>query len=584
MKLLRWSITMAKPLWREFALAVLLALAAIASGIGLLATSAYLIAKAALQPSIADLQVAIVGVRFLGLSRGILRYAERYVSHNVTFKLLAQIRVWFYRELEPLAPAALAGRHSGDLLARIIDDIETLQFLFLRVLQPPLVAALGMLVLTFLLIPLSVQLALLWLVLLATAGIVIPLLTNRAGRSHHRALATLRASFKEKAVDLIQGLPDLIAFGEAKSQLEALLDEGQLKDSRRQRLDILDAAAEGTLTGLNQLAPVAILWLAMLLLTGDQLDGVQLTVLVVTALASFELVLPLTASLSALQASLSASQRLFNLVDIEPPIREPATPRLTDDISPCDLEVEGLELKYTTRDLPAIHGISFSIDSGQRAALVGPSGAGKSSLFHVLLRFWDYQGGSIRLGGRDLRSLSGEDARALFSVMSQRPMLFSGTLRENLLLARPSATESELRQALASAGAESLLEILSHGLDTPLGEWGWHLSAGQQRRVALARTLLQDRPYLLLDEPTANLDPAVSRKIRSDVLSATAGKTTLYISHDLAGMDAFDAIFVFSEGEIIQQGTHTELVAQAGLYSQLWQLQFERKQIERELA
>jgi ATP-binding cassette subfamily C protein CydC len=581
---LRWAVQLLKPYWRQFSLSVFLALATVASGLGLLATSAYLIAAAALQPSIAELQVAIVGVRSLGLARGLLRYAERYLSHNVTFMLLGQIRVWVYRKLEPLAPAVLADDRSGDLLARLVDDVETMQFLYLRGLQPPLVAASGICILLAIVIPIDFTLAIVWAGLLLIAGLVIPLLANTLSRAIQNQLLEHRGHLKQEMVELVQGLPEWIAFDASQSQAAKIEQIGQQFDLLHQRLASVQDINQAGLVWISQLAPLATLWLLLPLLQNGQLNGVGLAVLVVASLASFELVTPLVSALPAMESGIAASRRLLELAHREPVVATPSQTASASSLEKASLSIRGLNFSYKASRLPALKGIDLNVSAGERLALVGPSGAGKSTLFNLLLRFWDYQTGTIQLGGVELGSFDPEAARSLFGVLTARTMLFHGSLRENLQLAKPEATQDEMIRALELAGVAQLLKLPSAGLEIEIGEWGLQLSAGQRQRLALARTLLQDRPYLLLDEPTANLDPAAAGLILADLLQATRGKTTLLITHQLLGLEMVDRIAVLQGGRIVQQGSHDQLIHQAGLYKTLWDLQVERWRIEQDLG
>lgn len=553
------------------ALSILLGFATVGSGIGLMSTAAWIIARAALQPSIAVLQVAIVGVRFFGISRGVFRYLERVVSHQTTFRLLSRLRVWFYTQIEPLAPARLAAYRSGDLLSRIVADIDTLENFYLRVLAPPAVAALvtGMMAIFF--SAFDRRLALALVVYLALAGIGVPLLTRRLGRRAGRGLVAVRADLNAALVDGVQGLPDLVAYGQAERQtqmIRSLSASIREQQARMARIGGLDAALGALLTGL---AVLTVLALAIPLVSAGQLDGVLLAVLALATISSFEAVLPLPQAFQHLESNLEAARRLFDLVDAVPAVADPPDP--LPPPARCDLAVRDLRFRYAPGDPLALDGISFTLPQGGTLAIVGTSGAGKSTLVNLLLRFWDYDAGTIELGGADLRAYRPDDVRAQFAVVRQDTHLFSGTIRENLLLARPDAGETELIAAARQAQLHGFIQALPQGYDTWIGEQGLTLSGGERQRLAIARAVLRDAPILVLDEATANLDAVTEQAVMDAVVRAMRGRTTLLITHRLVGLEHADEILVLHRGRVIERGRHADLLARGGVYRRMWDLQ-----------
>ncbi|MFC1975446.1 thiol reductant ABC exporter subunit CydC [Chloroflexota bacterium] len=539
------------------ALAVLLGFATIGSSIGLMATSAYIISTAALRPSIAVLQVAIVGVRFFGLSRGVFRYLERYVSHQVTFRLLARLRVWFYRQLEPLAPARLMQYHSGDLLTRIVADIDSLEHFYVRVIAPPVVAGLVLGLMGVLLAAFDVRLAVTTLIFLLLAGVGLPLLTRQLSRGVGRQLVVTRAELNAAQIDGIQGVADLLTIGRAdrhQERVQWLSREMVDWQERAARITGLHAALSGLLTNW---ATLAVLLIAIPLVSRGQLDGVYLAVLVLAVIASFEAAIPLPDAFQHLESSLTAARRLFEIVDTEPVVPDwPATSPQPRDYS---LVVKDLHFRYISTDPPALDGISFNLPQGKYLAIVGPSGAGKSTLVNLLLRFWEYQRGQIQLGGHDLHHYRPEDVRQLISVVSQRTHLFNGTIKQNLLLARPEANDEDLIRATNQAQIHESIQTLPQGYDTWIGEQGLRLSGGERQRLAIARALLKDAPILILDEPTANLDPLVEREVMKTISTLMQGRTTLLITHRPVGLAAADEILVLQAGRIVERGRYKEL-------------------------
>jgi ATP-binding cassette subfamily C protein CydC len=458
-------LKLAAPFWKWMSLAAVLGFATIGSSIGLMTASAYIIAKAALQPSIADLQVAIVGVRFFGIARGVFRYLERLVSHQVNLRLLARLRVWFYASLEPLAPARLARYRGGDILSRIVGDIETLEHFYVRVFAPPVVAALVAVVMWFFMGRYDPRLGVTTLVFLALAGIGVPILTRALSRGLGRRLVAVRSELNVALVDGVQGVAELLTFGADERQgarVAALSRESAALQERMARIGGLG----GSLTGLlMNLATLAALVVAIPLVTTGELDGVFLAVIALAVIASFEAVVPPPSAALYLGNSLEAGRRLFEIVDAEPEVRDP--PGLSPAPRDYGLWLKEVRFCYQPDGPPALDGVSFHLPHGGSLAVVGPSGAGKSTLVNLLLRFWDYDAGHITLGGRELRAYQGEDLRGMIGVVSQHTHLFNATVRDNLLLARPDAGQIDVERAAREAQIHDFVASLPDGKPSP---------------------------------------------------------------------------------------------------------------------
>ncbi|HEY7094852.1 MAG TPA: thiol reductant ABC exporter subunit CydC [Ktedonobacterales bacterium] len=528
------------------ALSIALGFATIGSGVGLMAMSAYLISRAAVVSSVAELSLAIAAVRLFALSRAALRYVERYLTHLTTFRILTRLRVWFYSALEPLAPARLQQYRSGDLLTRVVADIETLEDFYVRVVTPPVVAALVTTLACAILGAFDVWLAVALLLFLALTGVALPLVTQWLGREPSGALIATRAELSARMVDQIQGAEDLLAFGQEEIyQQRALALSDQLTQSQ-ERLAVVRGLSVALGGLLASLAGLTILALAIPLVTSGHIDAVDLAVLPLTAIASFEAVQPLSLALQNLEASQAAARRLFELIDSEPA----AASNLTSSPHPDDyrLVARNLTFAYAADEPPALEDISFTVPSGACSAVIGPSGAGKSTIAQLLLRFWDYQQGEIVLGGHDLRAYNLDDARALFSVIAQDTYLFNGTIRDNILLANGDASDEEIETAARQAQLHAFIETLPQGYDTLVGENGARLSGGERQRIAIARAILKDAPIWILDEPTAHLDATTAREIMETLRALTATRTTLILAHDLRGHDRASHVLRLNAG------------------------------------
>ncbi len=562
-----------RPFRAGVALSVLASAATIASSIGLLGTSAYLISYAALRPSIAYLQVAIVGVRFFGLSRGVFRYLERLSSHSVNFRLLSRLRVWFYRALEPLAPARLAQYHSGDLLQRAVGDIDVLENFYVRVIAPPLAALLVTLGAAWLVGGWSLQLASVLVGGLILGGVGVPWVALRLGKAPGQQLVQARSELSVRYVESMQGLADLLAYGQEDAVRQRLAGLERNLAGAQMRL----AWAGGAGNALSQLVANLTLFVGLLiaipLVGAGKLDGILLAVVSLVILASFEAVAPLPQAAQMLEASLKSAGRLFELVDAEPAVPEPAAP--FNAPPSANISIKNLTFRYAPDQPPALRDIDLELLPGHKVALVGPSGAGKSTLLAILMRFWDAPAGTIFSAGQDLRSYRSADARRLFALVSQSTYLFTATLRENLKLARPEAEADELERALQQAGLGDWFARLPEGLDTWLGERGQQMSGGERQRLALARALLQPAPVVLLDEPTAHLDPLTESAVSATLHAVLDGRTVLWATHSLKGMDWLDEIIVLDRGRIVERGRHPQLMKANGLYARLWRIQNE---------
>ena len=563
-------LRLARPLRSQLLVAVAAGAAATGCGVALLAVSGFLLARASQHPSIVAISVAVVAVRGLSVGRGVSRYVERLASHDAAFRILADVRVSIYRRLERLAPAGLAAFSSGDLLTRLISDVDATQDLFIRGIVPPLAAALvgagAVIACLLILAPAGAVLA----AGLLAAGVGVPALAAASARGAARRLAPARGELAASFTDLLAGAADLHAFGAQETGLTAVTaaDADLAAQARR------NAAVSGLGTGLSAAISGLTLWGVLVLgvaATGSgTLTRVPLAVLTLTALAAFEAVITLPAAAVQLGQARVAAGRIATVLDAPDPVREPATARPLPD-GPLHVTMRGTRVRYQPGGPLALDGIDLDLPPGRRIALVGPNGAGKSTVAAVLLRFIDIAAGTVTLNGFDLAAYAADDIRTRIGGCPQDPHIFSTTIWDNLQLARPGATDEQRADAAARAGLLDWIRSLPLGWDTQVGAHGATLSGGQRQRLALARALLADPALLILDEPTAHLDRDSRQALTRDLLTATAGRTTLLITHDLDGLDLLDEIFVLRQGKVTERGTHAELICASGAYQQMWQ-------------
>ncbi|MFJ8823796.1 thiol reductant ABC exporter subunit CydD [Streptomyces sp. NPDC102467] len=553
----------ARPRRSRLALALLLGALALGSSVGLMATSGWLISRAAQQPPVLYLMVAVTATRAFGIGRACFRYAERLVSHDAVLRMLADTRVAVYRRLERLAPAGLRTTRRGDLLSRLVADVDALQDYWLRWLLPASVAALvgvGSVAFTAWMLPAAgVVLA----VGLLLAGVGVPLLSGAVARRAEGKLAPARGVLATRAAELLTGTAELTVAGALPRRTK------EAKDADSVLTRIASRAATATALGDGLTALITGLTVAGAALVGvqgvraGQLDGVTMAVVVLTPLAAFEAVLGLPLAVQYRQRVHKSAERVYEVLDAPEPVREPERPAPAPQ-DPFPLVVRGLTARYEGQTRDALGGVDLTLERGRRIAVVGPSGSGKTTLAQVLLRFLDADAGTYTLGGTDAYALEGDAVRRLVGLCAQDAHLFDSSVRENLLLAKKDATEGELRDALDRVRLLEWADALPDGLDTLVGEHAARLSGGQRQRLALARALLADFPVLVLDEPAEHLDLETADALTADLLDATQGRTTVLITHRITGLDAVDEVLVLDGGRVAQRGSYGELIAVEG--------------------
>ncbi|MFF2352887.1 thiol reductant ABC exporter subunit CydC [Kitasatospora sp. NPDC058115] len=542
------------PHWRRLLPAVLAAAGSELSGAALTATAAWLITRAAEQPPLSAVAVAVVAVRALALGRGTLRYADRLLGHDGVLRAVAGFRARVYEALVPLAPAGTPAFRGGDLLTRLVADVDAAQDLLLRVLVPVTAAVAVAAAATGAAVVLLPSAGLLLGVLLAVAGLLVPALVLALSRRAGHAEKAARAELAALTVDLTEGAADLAAYGaRGRAHRRAVAAVDRIAALER-RAALTTSLASAVILLLQAAAVVGATWLGLDAHADGRLPAVRLTVLAVLALVSFDALTALPAAARRLSGVRASARRLADLLDTPPPVTDPADPAPLPADGPLGVEITGLRVRHRPGGPAVLDGVSLHLPPGHRVALLGASGSGKSTLVAALMRFVPYEAGSIRVGGRELRDCAGDDVRRVITGMTQDAHVFHTTIRANLLLARPGATDEDLREAARRARLLDWIESLPDGWETVLGGDGATVSGGQRRRLLLARALLADPPVLVLDEPTEGLDPDTAAAVLADVLDATRGRTTLLVTHDHAALAAVDAVLTLTPGPAPERG------------------------------
>lgn len=556
---------------KELYLASFLSAITMMSAVALMATSGWLISRAAQMPPVLELSIAVVGVRTFALSRGVARYAERLVSHNATFKSLGKIRSSLYEKLETLAPSGLSAFRNGDLMSRLVADVDEIQNLPLRVFLPissGIVAAIFAVVATWLIFPIA---GLVLLLSVTFVAVVSPWLTSRLAAKSERETSDIRGELAEELNAFFVGSADILMLDAADMSLERITNLDAELTNRSQRL----AGSLGIASALTVIAQgVAILVsisAAIQAVNVGKLDGVLLVVIALIPMAAFESVASFPAAALSFARVRGSAQRICEVLDAGDPITNPST---CENVSGNKISVESVSARWPNSTRKAITEIDLLVEPGSQIGLVGGSGSGKSSIAAVLAKFLSPSEGKYSLGDIDSTNLAGESIREIVKLSLQDSHIFATSIAENLKLAWPdhdqSPTDDQLWAALDKALLSDWVRSLTKGLNTVVGERGTSMSGGQRQRLVAARMFLADPDVWILDEPTEHLNDELADELVASLLSASDGKTLILATHRIMDTTALDQALVLDQGSIKELGSPSHLMKNSANYQRLW--------------
>ncbi|GEK15022.1 cysteine/glutathione ABC transporter ATP-binding protein/permease CydC [Aliivibrio fischeri] len=564
-------IKLYKKHWFGLTLGMLLSFATLFASIGLLTISGWFISASA----IAGLTIAretfnymlpAGAVRGFSIGRTAGRWGERVVSHNATFKLLTELRIFFFKKLIPLIPGRFSKLRDADLLNRLVADVDAMDHVYLRLVSPIIVGTLGIIGLTAFLTWFDITIGLTLGAILLSLLLIWPTLFYKLGKHNGSELTQNKATLRIKTLDWLQGNAELRIFGAEAQYRQRILDAQTALLANQHRMAALTGLANGLLLLANGWTLLLMLWIA-----GDGIAGMtpdpMVAMVAFATMASFELLMPIAGAFQYLGQTLSSARRLNEIITAEPDTVFDENG--VDQAIKGNLTISNVDYQYMDADTNAINAISLDLLAGQKMAIVGQTGSGKSTLLQLLTRQWDPKSGYIAIDGVKLPKWKEANLRSAMSVVSQRVDILNGSLRDNLLLADDTASDEKLTETLNQVGLEDL--TTDEGLNAWLGDGGRQLSGGERRRIGIARALLHDAPIVLLDEPTEGLDQKTEQQIMSVLNKHIEHKTVVFITHRLVNLEQMDHICLMDHGEIVEQGTHDSLLSLKGAYHQLWQ-------------
>lgn len=553
-------------------LATILSFLTIGSNLGLMMTSAYLISKAALLPHIGQLQVAIVGVRFFGISRGVFRYLERLISHSATFRILKNLRVWFFKTLEPLYPSITLKYQTGDLLSRTVADIEDLEPLFVRIISPIITATLILLLMFFSLNVFDFRFSIIYLLFYLIAALLLPLYIKKINNKIGNQIIEVRAKINELNVDLIQGVSELLIYDYANILSNKIKTLNDKYINLQKKSSQINSFYESVIDFIMNLTLITILAFAIPLVSDNLLNGVYLAIITFGIMASFEAIQPIPLAVQFFDKGSKAVERLFEIIDtkIESNGREFYEHK---EIKKSENIIEFKNVNFSYSDNFNLSDINFTVRPKSLTAIVGVSGSGKTSLINLLMKFYNIKSGEIILQNKSINNFTQEEIIDKIAYAPQKTFLFNTTLIENIKSGKQNSTIEEINQVCKEVDIYDFIESLPEKYNTEVGQFGFRLSGGEKRKITLARALLKDAPIMIFDEPTSDLDSISEMKIFNLISKLKNEKAIILITHRLVNLDKADNIIVMRNGKIIESGTHTHLMLENSYYKKMYELQ-----------
>ncbi|WP_175953468.1 thiol reductant ABC exporter subunit CydC [Schaalia sp. Marseille-Q2122] len=587
----RWELSLrllqvARSVIAPLGLSMIFRLLALLAGAALFGIGGWALASRMAEGAEVSLWTIAAALIGLSLAKGVLRYLEQYSGHYVAFRSLALLRNYFYDALEPQAPAQTEGLDSGDLMSRVTKDVDRIEVFFAHTLAPIVTAVIApIIMLSYLGVAVSWQVALTLLPFLLVVGVVVPLLGSKATDAAAAELRRARGTLAHHVTDSVQGVREVLAFGYQEARLAEM---GRIEERITRGLKTTMgyvAVRRGLNQGLLAGTLVAVFAMGAHQVAAGVLTPGQVGLALGVALGAFAPVLAVEDFVADLDQAYASARRVFSITERTPLVADPAQPRDTEVDASADLIVEGVSFTYPAVDAGAVnadpvaeaerpqvlHDVNVRLAAGKMTAIVGASGSGKSTLAALLDRMWDPTAGSVRIGEVDLRELSLEHLRNLVSYAPQRPHVFNDSIRANLLLARPDATDADLDRVCAQVGLSEWIASEPDGMNTVVGEMGERLSGGQRQRLAVARALLRETPITILDEATSQIDAATEKTVLEGIAQATDGRTLVVIAHRISTIENADHIIVMDGGRVVEEGTYAELMASGGALAALAQ-------------
>lgn len=552
-------------------LSLFISISTILGSVCLMALSAYIISFCALHPSIADISVAVVGVRFFGIGRAVSRYGERLLTHNTTFSLLSRLRVWLYTKIEKLPIGKYMVMDKGDVFTRMVEDVETLQEFFLRTFMPfgvaVFVGVIGTIGLAFFGTSEAVSFIIFYLITVSTLPIVVWYFT----RGMYRRFLRGKTAVKTDLLDFINGLDELVGNSAVSRKKNEIIDKLNKNDEIARRLVFVRSVSNSLIMLLTNLAMAACMGSGIILVHSGKMNGVFLAVVTLTASSLFEAAMGIPIMLQKLEESTEAADRVFEL---EKEVKEPSISSVNEKLEMNNIDyIEAKHVSFGYENRNVLEDVCLKLEKKKHIALLGASGSGKTTLAYLMLNWLKPSSGYISIGGGKRKEDQDRDWMGIFSVVDQNIYFFNTTIKNNLLIGNPKASDEDLDRVLDMAQIKEFVDAAPLGLNTELGENGMKLSGGERQRLALARALLKDSPFMMFDEPTAGLDVKTEKLIFDTIHNCTKDKGVLVITHRLVNMDKYDEILVMKQGAIVERGTHTQLMNIGGSYSKMWEMQ-----------